>query len=212
MRRYQRIAITALAGASLLGLACKEEPVPGRVAIGGDSLTFQSAFYGGGFPAAWDTDQKVGLGWQAEHIQPRLTQDVENPAASPEVLVIALGHNDAASSSGRDGFTLEDQQQLAALAQTPHESACVAWVLPWYQPPVGAAVNAAHVAGINAYRTWVTAFAATDTARYRVVDWASVAMAHPEYIDPDGIHLNTSSGGPAAYQAKLAEAVASCGS
>ncbi len=212
MRRYNKIGALALAALSLVGLACKEEPVPGRVALGGDSLSFQSDYYAG-IPAGWDVEGKVGIGWQAEHVQARATQDVEDPAASPEVFVIALGQNDVATSVGRDGFTQEDRDQILELASTPHDNACVAFVKPWYQPPAGAPVDPDQFVGIGAYRAYIDGLVASNPDRYRSVDWRPLAEAHPEYVDPDGVHLTTTveaGGGVFAYKALLEEAAAAC--
>lgn len=213
MRRYTKIGACAIAALSLTGLACKQEPVPGRVALGGDSLSFQAGWYAG-LPPEWDINQKVGIGWQAEHVQPQASADVENPELSAAIFVIALGQNDVATSAGRDGFTQEDRDQILALAQTPHDSACVAFVKPWYQPPAGAPVDQTHVEGIAAYRDLVDLIVASNPTRYRSVDWKPLAQAHPEYLDPDGIHLTTTpeaGGGTTAYRALLEAAAAACG-
>lgn len=166
----------------------KQPPVPGRVAIGGDSLTVQASYWGGGL-SGWDETEKIGIGWQAEHVQPRATLDVESPATSADVFVVALGQNDASKSAGRDGFTNEDKLQLSSLLGTPADGACVAVVEPWYQPPAGQPFDGAQMEGILAYRTWIEGVVASDPDRYRSVDWRPVAEAHPEYIAADGIHL-----------------------
>lgn len=187
-RRWAVAAVVAALAAGACDLVDKQEPVPGRVAIGGDSLTVQASYWGGGL-AGWDDAAKVGVGWQAEHVQPRATLDVEGEATSADVFVVALGQNDAARSWARDGFTDEDRMQLWSLIGTPADGACVALVKPWYQPPTGQPFDAAQADGIEAYRAWVDQAVAADPQRYRSVDWRPVAEAHPEYIAADGIHL-----------------------
>lgn len=182
------LAVAVTVGVGACDLVVKEPPLPGRVAIGGDSLTVQGSYWGGGL-GDWDQTEKIGVGWQAEHVQPQATLDVENPAASPDVFVVALGQNDVARSWGRDGFTNEDKLQLASLFGTPADGACVAVVEPWYQPPAGQPYDGTQMEGILAYRAWVEGVVASDPVRYRSVDWRPVAQAHPEYIADDGIHL-----------------------
>lgn len=186
MNRRWAVAALAVTAATITG-ACKEPPVPGRVAIAGDSLTVLASMHGGGL-GDWDDYNKIGIGWQAEHAQVQLDLDVEDPNASPAVLVIALGQNDAARSWGRDGFTQQDRDQLARLAETPADGACVAWVKPWYQPPEGQSFDAAQMEGILAYRDWVDQQVVMNPVRYRSVDWRPTVEAHPEYLDLDGIH------------------------
>lgn len=186
MNRRWAVAALVVAAATVTG-ACKEPPVPGRVAIAGDSLTVLASMHGGGL-GDWDQTSKIGIGWQAEHAQAQLTQDVQDPGTSPAVLVVAFGHNDAARSWGRDGFTQQDRDQLAELIETPADGACVLLVKPWYQPPAGQPFDDAHMEGILAYRAWVDYIVASNPIRYRSIDWRPVVESHPEYLDLDGIH------------------------
>ena len=189
-RRWAGIAlvVTVAVVTGACELVEKQPPVPGRVAIGGDSLTVQASYWGGGL-GGWDETQKIGIGWQAEHVQPRATLDVESAATSADTFVVALGQNDASKSAGRDGFTPEDRMQLWSLVGTPADGACVPLVKPWYQPPEGQPYDGTQMEGILAFRAWVDEVVASNPDRYKSVDWRPVAEAHPEYIAADGIHL-----------------------
>lgn len=189
-RRWAMMALAAgsIAASGACELVVKAPPVPARIAVAGDSITVLASYYGGGL-GDWDFDQKIGIGWQAEHVQPRLTQDVENPATSPDVLVVALGENDVAKSVDRDGFTDEDRLQLWALIGTPADGACVVLVKPWYQPPPGQPVDQDQVTGIAVYRDWVDEAVASDPDRYKSVDWRPVVEADPMVLADDGVHI-----------------------
>lgn len=188
MNRYdaRRLLPLALVLAVLLAAACqptiKAAPVPGRVAMAGDSIGLQAMYYGSaGHPAAgYDTADKIGLGWRAAHAQPRVTADVANTAASPATLVAEFGHN------YRDGLTSAARNEVTALMFSPADTACVVAVLP-YAP---AFLPATHRQAITDYRRLVSDIAVTRPHTV-TVDWAPIATAHPEYLDEDGIHLRT---------------------
>lgn len=186
--------LAALIAGTLLLAGCPAPPTD-HILIGGDSLTIQTA-YAGHLP---DFGVVAGLGWQAEDVHHgRAGHDgvaawAEDPERSPHTLVVALGQNDAAN-----GLDTTDRAQLQQLADATHPDTCVAWVLPWYT-----GTDPTRVAGINAYRTWA------QTRGEPTVDWRPQAQAHPEYVDPDGIHLTPA--GRAAYGQLIAQAVDSCG-
>lgn len=180
--RASRIA-AALLGAAALALsasACeKQPPVPGHVSVAGDSLTFQGNLFDG--PGHdWDLDGKVGLGWEAEDAQPRLQADVEGQA-SPAVLVVALGQNDAGA---KGGLSTADRADLSALLNTVHPDARVVLVKPAYL-----GTSPSRQAGIAAYRSWVDGVIERHPT-WVVVDWLPIVQAHPEYLGPDCFHLN----------------------
>lgn len=185
-RRGGWLVLLFLAAVGLIG--CPAPPTD-HVLIGGDSLTIQTG-YAGHLPAA---DVVAGLGWQAEDVRPGVDGYASDPARSPRTMVVALGQNDAAN-----GLDAIDRDQLQQLATAVHADACVAWVLPWYTGS-----DPTRRAGIDAYRTWVQARGEP------TVDWKPPAQAHPDYIDPDGIHLTPA--GQAAYGQIVSQAVAACG-
>jgi hypothetical protein len=202
MRRYPMhplfvppilVAVMVLVG---LLASCTWPPSPTEPPfIGGDSLTVQTAITEGALPQGWDVVSN--LGWQAENVQPKLTERVSDRTRSPGRVVFALGQND-----GGNGFDATDIQQMTQLAETPHGSACVRWLLPHY-----AGTDPTHIAGIQAVRDWVTAYA---TAHGQgVVDWRPVAVEHPEFVEVDGIHLTPA--GRLAYGQLITQAVSSCG-
>lgn len=194
LKNKRNIIKLILLGAIVIAVTGACQPVPGTVFIAGDSLTVQTAITADALPQGWDVVS--GLGWQAENVQPLLEQRVNDPARSPETVVIALGQNDA--GGGTDGFSSADQLQVVALARTPDPAAKVAWVLPWSPG------HATRVAGLNAYRSWVITFA--QSRGECVVDWMPLAQAHPEYLDPDMVHLTEA--GRLAYGQLLQDAVA----
>lgn len=188
-RRLLPLALVLLV---LLAAACqptvKAPPVQGRVAMAGDSIGLQAMYYGSaGHPAAgYDTQSKIGLGWRARDAQPRVTADVAGPTTSPDVLVVEFGHN------YRAGLDSAARNEVTAMMFAPADTACVVAVQP-YAP---AFLPAGHRQAIADYRRHVA-----DLAYLRphtvTVDWAPIAMAHPEYVDEDGIHLRTTATDPA---------------
>jgi hypothetical protein len=197
----------------ILVSACKSDPVPGRVALAGDSLTFQAGYYVDGF-AGFDQDGKVGLGWQTETAQPRVTSDVEGAATSPQILVMAFGQNDAGS-----GLDATDRAQIRALALSPAEQGtCTVMVKPWY---IG--TDPVRAQGIADYRAYVDQLVAENQAavaqaqaqdfagdphRIVSVDWQPDAVT-PGALDPDGFHLTAEVGAP-LYNALIRSAPDAC--
>lgn len=168
--------------------AIKAAPVPNRVALASDSIGFQAMYYGsvGTSAETWDTEEKIGLGWKAEHAQPRVTADVAGVTTSPDAFVVEFGHN-----YGR-GFTAANRNAVTQMLFSAHESACVVIVLP-YAP---GNLSATHRQAIAEYREHVLGIAYV-RERTVVRDWGEVVQAHPEYLDEDGIHLKTTSTTPA---------------
>lgn len=182
----KRLITLALLVMVALVTACqpviKAVPVPDRVAMASDSIGFQAMFFGtaGTSAAGWDTTGKIGLGWKAEHAQPRVTADVAGETTSPDAFVVEFGHN-----YGR-GFTASNRNAVTQMMFSAHESACVVAVLP-YAP---SKLSDTHQQAIAQYRELVSeiAYVRSNTV---LVDWGEVVQAHPEYLDEDGIHLRT---------------------
>lgn len=173
--------VTTLALGSLVALTafgCKSEPVPERVAITGDSVTLQAMLYAdNGVINDWDSKEKVMLGWRAEHSIDQVQDDVAGEETSPEVLVVAFGHN------YWQDFSTERQMVLRDLLQAPHEDACVVAVMPWYTGP-----NETHLARIEQVRL-VLYHQSTLSNNIVLVDWKSIVDANPGYHYFDGVHL-----------------------
>jgi hypothetical protein len=194
MRHAIRVAISVMVLATI-GAACQYPPSPTEPPlIEGDSLTLQTAITEGALPQGWDV--LSSLGWQAEDVQPGLTDRVNDPARSPGVALIALGQND-----GANGFDATDAQQLATLAATTYPTTCTVWLLPHY-----AGTDTVKHQGIEDVRTWEASYAAAHGQA--TVDWRPIALAHPEYIDTDGTHLTPT--GRLAYGQLIQQGVATC--
>lgn len=187
--------------------ACKQEPVPDLVAVTGDSVTLQSLLYAEN-SHGWDTAEKVGLGWRAEHAQPRVDADVRGEETSPEILAIVFGHNYS------QGFGNAEAAEVTDMVNAPHEDACVVIVLPHYEGS-----STTHAQAIEDYRGWMSALGNVRD-RTVVVDWRPIVQAHPEYLEPDGVHLpmqaawyeptNTMIEAAEAYQAVISGGITQC--
>lgn len=190
MKRYLGAAGAFLAIALSMGSCEKQAPTADPAwayQVSGDSVTFQAFYYGGDRHGANDTDL-VGIGWEAEHAQAQLNENVYTKGHSPGRFVMAFGQNYA------DAYTEADRNEVMALMFTPCSAAdqcggvraCVVVVLPYRAGPGDPE--------IAAYRKHVMELA---TARRNggsptvVVDWAPIAKAHPEYLHPDGVHLSS---------------------
>lgn len=204
MRRLLVLAPAAVLAAVGLFSGCA--PVPGRVVVTGDSTMFQALYYStstvddgwdhGQFDAGNDPntpdDDLVQIGAEAEDLHPDVQRAVDDPNRSPEVLVVAVGHNDVAvggtgvSGQSRDGWTDQDALQVLSLLAAPEDgSTCTVAVLPGY---LGA--DPVHAANIAAMRTFVAESVALNPGSMAAVDWQTVIDVHPEYLAPDGIHLS----------------------
>lgn len=166
----------------------KAPPVPGRIMVAGDSLTWDALFYGGGFPAGWDTYGKVYGGAQAETFHHRIAQDVDRASTSPETFVMAFGSNDAG-----DGFSQEDRNQVFALAFRPHDDTCTVMVKPH-----NSTSNATRQNGLEQYRAYVDQLVAAAPDRITSVDWRPTAT-QPGIMGPDGVHHTRPVGAPLTF-------------
>lgn len=212
--------IVALAAGCATLTAC--EPVPGTVDIVGDSLTIQGILSNPDVEP--DTDVYAGLGWRVdggyeapspqEHLDANVVRqdctagdsdcDPNLSYPRPEVVVVALGTNDARPANG--GWDLADVGRFDELVnRTVHDDACVAIVLPAY----GDGIAASYAAEVDHARRDLVTVAGWRDGPTVVADWAEDIAAHPEWIEPDGIHLT----GPDAYAGRWAvydEAIADC--
>jgi hypothetical protein len=190
-----------LVGVAFVGAGCVPKPRPGSMDVAGDSLTIQ-AFYNGGFGAQAPADLVViaNNGWTVADAQPHVTEAVKH--GRPEVLIVALATNDSNPLTG--GWTDDDVTRFRRLINTPHPDACVVVVTPGYGPALGDAYkNEIHEARL-ALRALIA-----ERARTVEADWYVVTRDHPEYISPDGLHLQ----GAPAWQARSTlywQAAANC--
>jgi lysophospholipase L1-like esterase len=176
-----------------------------EVGVVGDSLTWR-AETGGGFVRPtphYLTDELVGAGDDASVFgfvgfnTDALDDLTDWPSPGPDIVVVALGTNDA-----HNRFVPVDRYTTnltTFLDRTP--SACSVLVTVIESPAWGLDVTA------PAYNQSLRDLAATRPATV-VVDWTSVAAAHPEYFVEDQIHTNEA--GQAAYRALMLDGVAQC--
>lgn len=203
MRALTFIPVAVLAAAGLLA-GCA--PVPGRVVVTGDSTMFQALYYSsstvddewdhGQFDTANDpatpNDDMVQLGAEAEDLHPDVQRAVDDPNRSPEVLVVAVGHNDVAvggtgvGGQPRDGWTDTDALQVLSLLAAPEDGVtCTVAVLPGYR-----GTDSVRAAGIAAMRTFVADAVVKNPGSMTMVDWQAVIDQHPEFLASDGVHLS----------------------
>ena len=175
LRNISKILSTgAVVALLVMGVACKKPPVPGRVAVAGDSVIWQSLLYGGEYHGA-DFEQKTAPGTVAAHAIPRVERDVDGYTTSPDVLVIAFGQNYAEPNA----YGATQKQDLMRLVYDPADAACVVVVLP---------DNARGSTHVNQVRADLTTLA-NSRPRSVIVDWTTVVAAHPEYLNADHVHL-----------------------
>jgi hypothetical protein len=111
------------------------------------------------------------------------------PALSP-YLVVSLGTNDPPSAV--EGFRAD----VARVLTLAGPNRCVVWATIWRDGAPNDAFNG------------VLRDAAEANPRVRLVDWAGMALHHPEWLAPDGLHGNET--GYRERAAAIAEAVRSC--
>lgn len=184
-----------LAAVLLAGSTAACTPVEGRVTLAGDSVTLTALLYSeqDGITTTahgWDNAEKVGLGWKAIHAQPRLEQDVAGATTSPEVHVMAFGHNYVPWSA-------DYENELLVHVVTPAEGACTVVVKPYY-----GGTDTTHKAAIVAYRNWADRIALALPDRVVTVDATSALAGH---LGPDGVHLIEGDGATGAAFLAVAE-------
>ena len=185
------LTIALLFGMFAFG-AC--EPSPGRIAVTGDSITFNAGYDGSTFINAADTGGKVVIGGRASDTLARVQADVNNSATSPQCLVIAFGQNEA----GNDGVLTQDEKNaMYALTFAAHSSARVVWIKPHR---VFGPANV--MAALEEVRTTIDILVAArpNTA---VLDWRE--RFAPGDIHIDGIHLNYGVGAGQKYGEMMRE-------
>ncbi len=213
MRARRAIRGGLLVGAALLLGACQFNPTPWRpsstpnghdVGVVGDSLTW-GAETGGGFPnpapaRLRDALDAAGYGssvYSLTGFHTDLLVDVTSWPQTPDIVVVALGTNDAHNQAVPLARYLTNIRTF--LDRTP--AACDVLV------------------NINPATTWGLDVTAPDyndgleglgaeRADAVVVDWASIALAHPEYLSSDGVHGNAE--GQAAYRQAIVGGVDAC--
>jgi len=203
-RRSPTARLLGLLGLALLAIpACTPEADPLTIDVVGDSITVQSYWNrddrwreaGVGLDPAYDLEIDAWLGNRFEDVQGREARRASDAdAPRPEVLVIALGVNNAADAYGQPGWTTADDAAFRKLLHTPHPDACVVVVLP----AAGGAATKAFRDHLATGRRQMRSIAAK-RPRTVLVDWGPVVAAHPEYLRSDGIHLADGAAAPGEY-------------
>lgn len=190
MRRRLATVIGAVLLTLSVGMTTACEPVPGRVAIAGDSVPWQALDFTGN-PHGWDDYMKVAPGVQAEWAQPQVTADRDDVLRSPECLVTTFGHNDAGWTEDPtdqwDGITETDWSQYYGLILTPDDNSKTLVVKPHYAGTDPVALDL-----IAQWNARIDGLVAALPDRVVPVDWAAVAQ--PGDIVPDGVHLTEQGG------------------
>lgn len=185
----RKLIATALAvGLAMTAAGCNVDPIankPKSVYVVGDSIVAS---------AAWNNDARFAVpapeGYSVK-VDAFMGQTVADHLAGvrkyasqnvPERLVIELGTNDA-----RDGgWTQSDADAYRSLVNSAPDRTCITFVLPAAGPGASASERTQIAAASKAIRQ-----IAAGERRYQVADFADFHAAHPDLIQPDGIHLRT---------------------
>lgn len=155
----------------------KTQPVPGSVALAGDSILWQAILFGQDERANAANSQKLTApGWEPKHAQAELRRIVADPALSPETVVIAFGQNMA------DQYGSQERADLFSLIHTAADSSCVVLVLP-HPAKTETWVN------LTAVRLDMAA-AAAQRPNTVAVDWSDSVYSDPTLLALDRVHIN----------------------
>lgn len=172
-------AATLVTGLIVNAAGCepvKAPPVPGLVAIAGDSVIWQATLYGQDARLMTaETDGMVFPGTEPYHAQAQLSADVADAAKSPDVSVVAFGQNMA------DVYGSKEKSDLFRLANTPTPSSCVVLVEP---------SRRSGEAGVNVDRVRLDLETIAQVRPHtQLVDWNAELQGHADYLGSDSVHL-----------------------
>lgn len=195
-----------VAAVALVG--CVPTPKPGTIDVVGDSILFQTFWnrqreftVGSPSDASIIVDAHPGVGFP----DPLEAERARAESGRPAILAIALGTNDAGPVDG--GWNATDEQELQDLLAVPSRTTCIVLVLPGYADKP--TVPSTYRADLKAARAAIRAAAAARSKAGKptvVADWGAVALAHPELVGDDGIHLAADA--PATPERRVNEAAA----
>ena len=156
----------------------------------GDSLALGTKPYLPDLLPGWRLRQVVDVGF---HTIEGVKKVRAYGSSLPHYVVLSLGTND--DPRFVSGFRSSIRSVMAAAGA----GRCVVWPNIVRPPAVG-----------TTYAGYNRALAAEARARANllVVDWVSLARAHPEWLRKDGVHVNAT--GYKARAAAIARALASC--
>jgi lysophospholipase L1-like esterase len=187
----RRLALLAAAAVVVLVLPAAGGTAPGHSALVlGDSLALGTKPYLPNLLPGWRLRQVVDIGF---HTTEGVKQVRAYGSSLPHYVVLSLGTNDDPRLVS--GFRSSIRSVMAAAGP----ERCVVWPNIVRPPAVG-----------TTYAGYNRALAAEGRARANllVVDWVSLARAHPEWLRKDGVHVNAA--GYKARAAAIARALASC--
>jgi hypothetical protein len=157
--------------------------------VNGDSLAVGTEPYLPGALPGWRIETSASISRHASEGAPLLSAQ----GSLPEYIAMSLGTNDDPSMT--DAFRSAIDQTMEVAGER-----CVVWV-NIYRP----AVAGTSYDGYNS----VLAEESQQRPNLRVVDWHALVSQHPEWLGPDGVHVNAT-----GYQARaraLAQALRECG-
>lgn len=169
------------AAAVIMAAACQPAPpVADQTLIVGDSVTWQIELIGGDSLNAADWLNAPGVTATHPFINNGVNDRIYNAQRAPEVVVYALGLNDASPPSGWDA---QDFDAMNAIFDRLHDDTCLVVVLPGVGPQVTGAYRAeVNEARVAMYLSAVSRGAVT-------ADWQPIVDADPSLLRADGIHL-----------------------
>lgn len=183
--------LLAVALAALLTVRSRRDPVPavssGTVTLIGDSLNVGVEPYLADVMPRWRIVANNRVGRSTPDGITEL--EAGRPALSSHI-VVSLGTNDP------PGASTAFRADVARLLELLGPRRCVVWATIWRSGAPSDGFNAALRDGAAANR------------RVRLVDWAAMVRAHPDWLAPDGLH-----GSAAGYRARaraIAAAVEGC--
>jgi hypothetical protein len=189
-------------------------PIPGSVGVVGDSVSYNS-FNSTGSPyeptiygdAPPDRLLDYWLGYKVPDSQPAVEQWTAQ--RRPQILVIADGINDArpnGNGASGDGYTQTDRNHVVKMISTVHTSACIVLVKPGWGSGLGTTTfGQTYITQLQLVRDYYDQLDA-ERVNVIVVDWLTIATEHPEYMDPDGIHLAQKADGSSGWDIAAATA------
>ncbi len=182
MRRATLCTVAALTALMLAVIAPADaSALSKRLLVNGDSLAVGTAPYIPGMLARWNVQQTTAISRHAPEGPPILRG---YGRSLPRVIVMSLGTNDDPRSTDAFRQAVRDTLSIAGSKR------CVVWV-NIVRPPVAGT----SYAGYNR----VLSDESRPRDNLRVVNWAKLARAHPEWFGADGVHPNAT-----GYQTRAA--------
>jgi hypothetical protein len=188
--RYTTLSLVAALLAAALLAPASASALSRKALVNGDSLAVGTAPYVPGMLRGWSVRQTNEIRRHAPEGPPILRA---YGRSLPRVIVMSLGTNDDPRSTGAFRQAVRDTMSIAGPRR------CVVWV-NIVRPPVAGT----SYAGYNR----VLSEESRPRDNLRVVNWAKMAAAHPEWFGGDGVHPSAT--GYQARAAAIARSVKRC--